>query len=82
VNDTDITASVNPPVEQRPALRVVSGNPTPEEIAALAVVLAAVADAGHTAPSVAPAGGWADPSLRLRRPVPPGPGAWRASAWH
>jgi Acyl-CoA carboxylase epsilon subunit len=26
-------------------------------------------------------GGWADPALRLRRPLPPGPGAWRASAW-
>jgi len=70
------------PAAARPALRIVKGNPTPEEIAALTVVLAAasqVAGADEPAPT---GGGWADPANRLRRPLAAGPGAWRASAWH
>ncbi|MBV9823117.1 MAG: acyl-CoA carboxylase subunit epsilon [Actinobacteria bacterium] len=64
-----------------PALRVVSGQPTDEELAAVTVLLLAIA---QSAPAPAPerqVGGWADPAYRLRRPLPPGPGAWRASAW-
>jgi hypothetical protein len=64
----------------RPVLRVVRGDATPEEIAAVvAVVLsrAAVTDA----PSAGPApSAWADRSRLLRRPVHPGPDAWRRSA--
>jgi hypothetical protein len=64
------------------AFAVTSGNPTPDELAAVTVVL--LAARSRTSSGVEPArqvGGWADPALRLRRPLPPGPGAWRASAW-
>jgi hypothetical protein len=62
-----------------PLLAVVRGMPTPDELAALMVVLASRA----TNPSSA--GGarqssWSAKSRRLRAPVRPGPGAWRASA--
>jgi hypothetical protein len=62
-------------------LRIVSGNPTPEEIAAVTVVLAAAANAPSAGKPATPVGGWADPALRLRRSIPTGPGAWRSSAW-
>jgi hypothetical protein len=66
---------------ERPTLRIVAGNPSPEEIAAVTVVLTAVAqaqnDTGRAQPAV---GGWADPSHRLRRPLPTGPGAWQAAS--
>jgi hypothetical protein len=61
-----------------PTLRVVRGDATPEEIAALVAVLAARA-AAVTPPKRAAAPGWADRGALLRRPHHPGPGAWRAS---
>jgi hypothetical protein len=64
------------------ALRIIRGDPSPEEIAAVMVILTAVARSATDHASSAPrAGGWIDPSLRLRRQVPPGPGAWRLSVW-
>jgi hypothetical protein len=66
----------------QPILEVTSGTPTPEELTAVTVLLLSIAasqpTSGHPVRQV---GGWADPALRLRRPLPPGPGAWRASAW-
>jgi hypothetical protein len=64
-----------------PALRVVRGAPSPEE---LAVVTAIVAAAGSGRAEAAPTvhrGGWSDPAGKHRRPLLPGPNAWRASAW-
>jgi hypothetical protein len=64
---------------REPALRVVRGNATPEEIAALVAVL--VSRPGDDEPSpAAPRSAWADRSGQLRRPLHPGPGAWRRSA--
>jgi hypothetical protein len=64
----------------RPLLRVVRGEPTDAELAALTTaVLALVPDS--TAPAPPPAGRWNDPAARMRRELHPGPGAWRASAW-
>ena len=62
---------------ERPLLRVVSGNPTEEELAA---ILAVVASRGAAAPATRPQFSlWARKS-RLVRPVQrPGFGAWRAS---
>jgi Acyl-CoA carboxylase epsilon subunit len=61
-----------------PMLRVVRGEPTAEELAALLVVLTARA---ATAPTLArPGSAWADPAGGLRRPLSPGTGAWRRSA--
>jgi hypothetical protein len=67
------------PLEDRPVVRVVAGHPTPEELAALLTVLAAVgggdaSDVGTVAPSR-----WSAPSGRLRTAYGPGSGAWRAS---
>jgi hypothetical protein len=64
-----------------PLLRVVRGDATPEEIAALvAVLLARPADAGAPGPVRSVPGFWPDRSRLLRRPLSPGPGAWRRSA--
>ena len=66
----------------QPIFEVTSGTPTPEELTALTVLLLAIAGSQTSgAQPVRQLGGWADPALRLRRPLPPGPGAWRASAW-
>lgn len=61
-----------------PELRVVRGDPTPEEVAALVVALTGAA----AAPTAGPARrdpGWGDRASLLHRPLYPGPGAWRAS---
>ena len=64
----------------RPLLRVVRGEPTPEQLAALIAVVSARA-AGAPEPEPAPPSRWASRSAALRRPLPTGPGAWRASAF-
>jgi hypothetical protein len=66
-----------------PLFEVAGGGATPEEIAALAVVLAAAASARQDTvtpgqPAVSP--GWADRSRLLRSPLAHAPGGWRASA--
>ena len=62
-----------------PVLTIVSGQPTPEETAAVTVVLTALLS--QPAPEARPAPSqWSDRSRFLRAPVTPGPGAWRASA--
>jgi hypothetical protein len=61
-------------------LRIVRGEPTPEELAVVtAVVVTAVTD-GAEHRDENPRGRWNDPAAALRRPWRPGPGAWRASA--
>ena len=68
--------------EPEPLLRVVRGQPTAEETAALTVVLAAKLAAGQ-APGRggrATVGGWAHRARALRTPLTPGPGAWRNAA--
>ena len=66
-----------PPGE--PLLRVVRGDASPQEIAALVAVLAsrpAVDDVAAEPTRSA----WSDRSALLRRPVFPGPGGWRSSS--
>jgi hypothetical protein len=63
-----------------PVLRVVRGEPTPEELAALVAVVAARASS-TTSEVEQPRSSWADPTRRMRPAVHPGPGAWRRSAW-
>ncbi|HTK64254.1 MAG TPA: acyl-CoA carboxylase subunit epsilon [Pseudonocardia sp.] len=65
--------------EQR-FLQVVRGDPTPEEIAALVAVLTARARTAAAPPAPRRRSAWADPSRRLRRTLPHGPGAWRTSS--
>ena len=61
-------------------LRLVRGAATPEEVAAVMAVLSAVS---AEAPEPAPrhTSQWASRERAVRRPLSPGPGAWRASAW-
>ncbi|TDE15814.1 acyl-CoA carboxylase subunit epsilon [Jiangella asiatica] len=65
-------------MSETPLLRVVRGNPTDEELAALVVVLTAKATAGR-APSGPRRSSWAS-YWAYRAPLTPGAGAWRASA--
>ena len=65
----------------RPVLRVIRGDATPEEIAALlAVVSARTGGASRATGAARQLSGWADRSTTLRLPLQAGPGAWRASA--
>lgn len=65
---------------ERPLLRVVRSEPSDEELAALTAVLSASVPQPASEPPAAPRSTWADPAHRLRAPLRPGPGAWRASA--
>ncbi len=60
-----------------PLLRVVRGDATPEEIAALVAVVASLGG-GDSAPP-RPASEWAASHRRMRVSYPPGPGGWRSS---
>jgi hypothetical protein len=64
--------------QQRPALRVVRGEPSAAELAAVIVVLEGLARQSAPA-SPRPDSEWAARSRMLRQPIAAGPGAWRAS---
>jgi len=61
-------------------LRVIRGDATPEEIAALVAVLMSRASDGEPPPRTTPSA-WSDRSRLVRRPTQPGPGAWRRSSF-
>jgi hypothetical protein len=61
-------------------LRIVRGTPSYEELAALTTVLAAASPRSATDIPSPRGSAWAAPAARLRTPLHPGPGAWRASA--
>jgi acyl-CoA carboxylase epsilon subunit len=61
-----------------PLLRIVSGSPTAEELAALTVVVAALSQR-RPRRRPTPVGAWAAPASRVRRPLRPGPGGWLAA---
>ena len=64
-------------------VRVVSGEPTPEELAAVVAVLQRQADevaaAGRAEVTASPRAGWDASTRGLRRPLEHGPGAWARS---
>jgi hypothetical protein len=62
----------------RPLLRVVKGEPTAEELAALTVVVAALSQRRSRRRPV-PVGAWASHADGHRRPLQPGHGGWRAA---
>ncbi|MGY2084908.1 acyl-CoA carboxylase subunit epsilon [Blastococcus sp. SYSU DS0539] len=64
--------------EQRPLLRVVKGEPTAEELAALTVVVAALSQRRERRRPT-PVGGWASYAGAHRRPLHAGHGGWRAA---
>jgi hypothetical protein len=64
----------------RPLLRVVRGEPTDAELAALvAVVTTQRASAAAQEGTSRPRPAWSHPARSVRRSLTPGPGAWRAS---
>ncbi len=67
---------------QKPLLRIVKGDPTPEEVAALVSVVSAMAAAAAAASAnqKRPRPEWSAPHRRLRGTHRHGAGAWRASA--
>lgn len=65
--------------EQRPLLRVVRGNPSDAELAALTAVVAAASAARAPGKPKPRTSWWGDHATSLRRPHHPGEGAWRAS---
>lgn len=64
----------------RPVLRIVQSDATPEEVAAIVAVFAALGSgsAGSEPPRRTPE--WAAPHRLVRRTPPHGPGGWRSSA--
>ena len=63
----------------RPLLRVVRGTPDDKELVALTAVVLGVASAPRSEPARSQPSAWADRASALRRTLPHGPGAWRAS---
>ena len=66
--------------QQSPPLFLVKGDATPEEVAALTVVLQSLAAAAGTAGSPEPRPEWAAHHRRTRPAYRSGPGGWRSSA--
>ncbi|UNZ17613.1 acyl-CoA carboxylase subunit epsilon [Streptomyces sp. 891-h] len=64
-------------------IRVVRGNPTPEELAAaLAVVRVRASAASAGEPTREAPSAWSDPARTVPGPLPaPAPGAWRRTFW-
>ncbi|NYD40897.1 acyl-CoA carboxylase subunit epsilon [Nocardioides panaciterrulae] len=65
------------PQADRPLLKVVSPNATPEEVAALVAVLASLG--GEPAPAPRRTPEWRANHRKVRRPHAHGPGGWRSS---
>ncbi|MDP9392073.1 MAG: acyl-CoA carboxylase subunit epsilon [Actinomycetota bacterium] len=63
----------------RPLLRVVRGEPTAEELAALTVVVAAKSQRRRSRRRPAPIGAWASYPGTHRRPLRHGEGGWQAA---
>jgi hypothetical protein len=64
--------------ERTPLLRVVKGDATPEEIAALVAVVASLPGGDQAAPRRTPE--WRVHRRKMRTSYRRGPGGWRASA--
>lgn len=65
------------PEEQKPVLKVITPDATAEEVAAIVAVLSALG--GGEAPARRPRSQWSAPERQVRRTLPHGVGAWRAS---
>jgi len=79
VSDEPQGDDTRPEPEQRPILRVVKGDPTPEELAALVAVVAVIGSGG-TDPAPRRTPEWSAHHRKVRTSFPHGPGGWRSSA--
>jgi Acyl-CoA carboxylase epsilon subunit len=81
VSDADRPTDGDPTAEPvRPLLRIVRGDPTPEELAAVVtVVTAAIAPSATTTDE--PRGQWRARGRNIRPALSRGPDAWRASGF-
>ena len=61
------------------ALRVIAGNPTPEEVAVVVSVLGAVAAAAEPEPEPVRLRNWSNRARALGKRPAPGPTTWRDS---
>jgi hypothetical protein len=69
------------PEQEQPLLRIVKGDPTSEEVAALVSVVSALAAGAQATDAAAqPRPEWGAPPPNMPAPHRHGPGAWRASA--
>jgi hypothetical protein len=66
--------------EARPLLRVVRGNPGPDEVAALVAVVSALASSGGEQTKPPPRSEWSAHHRKVRGPHRHGGNAWRMSA--
>lgn len=66
------------PEPAKPLLRIVNADATPEEIAAVVAVFASLG--GTEVPTRAPRPAWGAPHRKVRRPLRPGAGGWRAGS--
>ncbi|MDZ5621648.1 acyl-CoA carboxylase subunit epsilon [Nocardioides sp. HM23] len=73
-----MTKDTSPDTPTEPLLRVLTPDATPEEVAAVVAVFAALGG-GAPAPEK-PRSVWASPARRMRGPHVHGRGAWQASA--
>lgn len=67
-------------MSERPHLRVVKGDPSDKELAALVAVVASLEVEAEEAPEP-PRSAWSDRRALVREPLAHGPGAWRASGF-
>jgi hypothetical protein len=63
----------------RPVLRVVRGDATAEELAALAAIVAGASSETEELAAAPVRGRWSDPSHAMRRYWPMGQGGWRSA---
>ena len=64
--------------DERPALRIIDGNATAEEVAAIVAVFASLG--GGAEPRRRRTPEWSAAHRKVRVTFPPGPGGWRSSA--
>jgi hypothetical protein len=76
-SDADASGPTDSPATSAPYLRVVKGDPAPEELAALVAVLASLGGPADVPPRRTPE--WNAPRRLHRVPQAHGPGGWRAS---
>ncbi len=76
--DKDDEVSTSSTTEAQPVLRVINGDATPEEVAALVAVFASLG--GDAASPKRRTPEWSAHHRKVRTTLPHGPGGWRSSA--